>query len=183
MGGRWWWCGVGMLAMSACTEEPPGELVEWSNQGRVCLSTTDRYPPTTPTGATGDTGTTTTTPTTTTPTATTTTADTGTSPSPALVIEHGDVIVASVTFGGCDCGDATVASCTATRDGDLWTITSTAQSLSECEPCEPIVATCELGVPAVGSHTFAHGGDRLIVEVPGELEPSCMGAPVMGEAL
>ena len=81
---------------------------------------------------------------------------------------------------GSDVANATM---TATRDGDAWTITSEATSLSSCDVCEPLVATCSLGVPADGSHTVAHGGDRLVLEVPGELDPSCMGAPVAGEPL
>lgn len=144
-----------------------GEQVQWVNQGRVCLTTvvpaeTGSAPVVgmAPTGATAD-----------------------TAVSTVVVVASGDTLRAEVTFGGCDCGDATTASCTATREGDTWTVASEATSLSSCDPCEPLVATCDLGVPADGTHTVAHGGDRLVLEVPGELDPNCMGAPVAGEPL
>jgi hypothetical protein len=174
---RWLWLGS-VVGLVGCGEVELVEQVAWSNQGKVCLSSTERAQPV-PTGSTGDTGhggdateSSTT---------TSSTTDTG---RPVVVFERGDVLVAEVTFGGCDCGEtATRASCTATRDGDQWTVVSEARSLESCDPCEPIVARCELGVPAMGSHTISHGGDRLVIEVPGELDPSCMGAPVQGEPL
>lgn len=158
-----------MLGLAACGGAEVDE-VQWVNQGRVCLSSvrpveTGSAPAGSPT----------------TPTTPGLTADTAVSP--VVVVASGDTLQAEVTFGGCDCGDASTASCTATRDGDAWTITSEATSLSSCDVCEPLVATCSLGVPADGSHTVAHGGDRLVLEVPGELDPSCMGAPVAGELL
>ena len=72
---------------------------------------------------------------------------------------------------------------TATRDGDVWSVTSEATSYTGCEPCEPVVATCDLGVLASGTHTFEHGGDLMVVEVPGELKPSCIGETSNGTKL
>ena len=150
-----------LLGLAAC-DGAPGSQVAWNNEGQLCL---DAGPP-----VATDSGTTTAS----TPT-TTTTTDAGTG-------DSGDA-VPSVTFGGCDCGDDTEASCAATRDGDVWSVTSEATSYTGCEPCEPVVATCDLGVLASGTHTFEHGGDLMVVEVPGELKPSCIGETSNGTKL
>ena len=114
---------------------------------------------------------------TTTPTSTDT-SDTGAGSS--VSFEAGDIVSIAVTFGGCDCGDDTTASCSATREGDVWTVLSEASSYNDCEPCVPIVATCDVGVLGPGTHSFQHGGDLMVVEVPGELDPSCVGEPTTG---
>ena len=89
-----------------------------------------------------------------------------------------------VTFGGCDCGeDVTTQLCAVTRDGDTFTVTSEAESIAEgCDPCEPIVAFCELGVLPTGSYSLQHGGDLLVFDVP-TTEATCSGEPTDGTPL
>ena len=144
-----------LLVFAACDGVTTGDLL-WANEGQVCIGP---VPDTTSATASPS-----------------TTGSTTTAPEP-VVLSAGEPVQLEVTFGGCDCGEAfTTASCTATREGDRWTVSSDARSPADgCEPCVPVVATCEVGVLDPGSHSFEHGGELLIVTVPGTVNEPCVG--------
>ena len=150
-----------VLFLVACDGVTSGDLL-WSNEGQVCVAPS----PTTDTTASP-----------------TTATSTGSTTAPVIVdFVDGGTAQVEVTFGGCDCGETlTTKSCTATRDGERWSVVSEARTPEEgCEPCIPIVATCDVGVLLAGSHSFEHGGDLLVVTVPSSTETPCAGEPVDG---
>jgi len=153
---------MGCLVVLTSCGGVPGAEVQWANEGELCID--DAPPPVSDTAVSS-------------PTAAT--ADTGAQG--IVSFDAGDTVSLTVTFGGCDCGEETIAACSATREGNVWTVNSEATSYTGCEPCEPVVATCEVGVLASGSYTFEHGGDLLVVDVPGQIAEPCVGETTKGE--